>query len=140
MADRQLSNHDGQTAWIGTDTVSQTPVLIRSVSKAVLSEGLLSRLEREHALLKRLPPRISSDILELVEDGTSLNLVRGFAPGIPLGTKLRNGRCSIPDAISAVKKILNALMEIHRCGVVHGASPAGTTPNALNSSSLGIGR
>jgi signal transduction histidine kinase/predicted Ser/Thr protein kinase len=81
--------------------------------------ALLKRFRREAVALARVRHPALPDVIELGEAETTPYLLMEVVNGEPLDRRLERGPLTQPQALELARQLADALVSIHRCGLVH---------------------
>ncbi|TSC29317.1 ATP-binding protein [Corallococcus sp. Z5C101001] len=109
----------GISTWQGLDLRTRERVAVKVTSLSAFVPTARHRLEHEAEVLSRLRAPALVPVRDLGTCDDLLYLVTPWIEAEPLEARLRRGPLSLPEAITLGQRLLGALAEAHRGGVLH---------------------
>ncbi|MGE6758477.1 ATP-binding protein [Corallococcus interemptor] len=109
----------GISTWQGMDLLTHERVLVKVTPLSAFVPTARHRLEHEAEVLARLHNPALVPVRDLGTSDDLLYLVTPWVDGETLEARLERGPLSLPEAIMLGQRLLKALAEAHREGVLH---------------------
>ena len=116
---RPLKNGLDTAAYLATDLISGTEVVVKTASAASFSASVKMRLEHEAHVLSQVSDEEFAPLLDFGSDDDQVYLVMPFIPGVTLQERLKQGPLPVRDAIAVCRDLLKALATAHDRDVLH---------------------
>ncbi len=116
---RVLKKSPGIETYLGSDPSTGAALVVKAVSKRVLSGGSQMRLEHDSVLLRGVRSPWVAPLIDIVGDEKTIYLVSRHVPGISLRERLPRGPLALHETLTLATCLFSALREIHHEGVLH---------------------
>src|SRR6476659_6816051 len=116
--ERTLGRGGMAAVWLGHDEVLDRPVAVKVLSDTIAGDpGFVTRFRREAKTAAGLTHPNLAGVYDFSEEGERPYLVMQFVPGENLAERMQRGEGVDRDKLA--RELLEALVHIHRAGVLH---------------------
>ena len=119
VASSRLKRGGGVSTFLGADTETGDPVVIKTASLAEVPEATLLRLEHEAEVLRTIDSPFVVSVLAIGREAGEMFIVMPRLEGLTLAERIGRGRLSTVDTIAVGQAVMSGLVVAHDHGVLH---------------------
>ena len=116
---RPLRTGNGVNTYLAVDSDSSEAVVVKTIDRALVPQGVRIRFEHETAVLRRLSGLGLGRLIDAGQTGDRLFLVQEFLPGQTLAKLLDGGPLPVATAMRIGRDVAAALDIAHSASICH---------------------